>query len=202
MILELSCTRVLRRWFVSTLLVLCLAGSPALKAAEIEGVSFSNTATVAGTSLELTSLARLYYRLIFTGAVVGLYLDQKAHLNRLLSDVPKRLEFVYFGSLQAEDFVDAANESLAENLDPETLNEYRRKIDAFNSLYVDIKKHDRYAISHVPGHGLQLALNGKVLGQVEGDDFAAAYFNIWFGDNPFNNHLKTSLLEGDLQSSR
>lgn len=179
-----------------------MAGNPALRAAEIEGVTFSNTATVSGIRLELTSLARLYYKVIFTGAVVGLYLDQKTHLDNLLTDVPKRLEFVYFGALQAEDFVDAANESLAENLDPETLARYRSRIDAFNSLYVDIKKNDRYAISHVPGHGLQLALNGKVLGQVEGDDFAAAYFNIWFGDNPFNSHLKTSLLEGDLQSSR
>ena len=199
--MELSCTRRALYWCIKVLFVLSmtLTAITAVHAAEIEGVQFSDTTTVAGRQLELTSLARLYYKVIFTGAVVGLYLDQKKHLNNLLTDVPRRLEFVYFGSLKAEDFVEAANESLAENLQSTTLDRLKPKIDAFNALYVDISKQDRYAISYVPGHGLELALNGKVLGRVEGDEFAIAYFNIWFGDKPFNSHLKTSLLEGDVQ---
>lgn len=168
-------------------------------AAEIEGVEFSDSVTVDDTTLELTSLAKLYYRVIFTGAVAGLYLPNNAALDSILDDTPKRLEFVYFGSLDAGDFVKAANDTLADNLDDDKLNALRPKIDAFNELYVDIAKNDRYAITYIPGQGLQLDLNGDVLGQVEGNDFANAYFRIWFGKQPFNKHLKTALLEGSIE---
>jgi len=177
---------------------LLLIASTESHAARIEGVEFSDRVTVADTELQLAGLAHLYYKIIFTGAVVGLYLQDPAQRDELLDGVPKRLEFVYFGSLDAGDFADAANESLSENLDPETLAKYRDQIDAFNDLYVDIEKNDRYAISHIPGRGLQLEHNGQVLGLVEGGEFANAYFRIWFGDKPFNRRLKTSLLSGDL----
>ncbi|MCS3902351.1 hypothetical protein J2T55_000347 [Methylohalomonas lacus] len=166
-------------------------------AAEIENVEFSESVSVAGTDLELAGLSRLYYKVIFTGAVAGLYLDDPASLDDVLADTAKRLEFVYFGGLDADDFVAAANESLAENLDAETLEKLRPKIDAFNDLYVDIEKNDRYAISYVPGRGLELAHNGEVLGTVAGDMFANTYFHIWFGDRPFNRHLKKTLLKGE-----
>lgn len=168
-------------------------------AAEIENVEFSESVTVADTELKLAGLSRLYYKVIFTGAVAGLYLEDAGNLdNVFLADTAKRLEFVYFGSLDADDFVAAANESLAENLDAATLERLRPKIDAFNDLYVDIEKNDRYAISYVPGQGLELAHNDKVLGTVAGDAFANAYFHIWFGGKPFNRHLKKTLLKGDI----
>lgn len=157
---------------------------------------FPATVTVAETELQLTSLARLYYRVIFTGAAVGLYLSEPDDLSQVLNDVPKRLELEYFGAIPAQDFIDAANESLAGNLQAEMLEQLRDRIDAFNDLYVDIARNDRYAISYVPGHGTELSHNGEVLGRVEGADFAEAYFQIWFGPEPFNRNLKTSLLEG------
>lgn len=177
--------------------ILCLGLSFGGHAATIEGVEFDDQTIVDGQELQLASLARLYYKIIFTGAVAGLYLNDKQHLDNVLADVPKRLEFFYFGGVDAEDFVEAANESLAKNLNTEKLENIRQEIDAFNSLYVDIEKNDRYAISYIPGGGLQLAHNGEVLGEVGDAEFAAAYFTIWFGDKPFNSHLKTNLLEGN-----
>lgn len=195
----LQSLRIFQRASTSLLIgMLCLGLSFSGQAATIEEVEFSDQTTVAGQKLQLASLARLYYKIIFTGAVAGLYLTDKQHLDNVLADVPKRLEFVYFGGLDAEDFVEAANESLTKNLNPDQLERFSREIDAFNSLYVDIKKNDRYAISYIPGGGLRLAHNGEVLGEVGNAEFAAAYFTIWFGDTPFNNHLKTSLLEGDI----
>lgn len=170
-----------------------------IAAAEIENVEFSESVTVAGTELELAGLSRLYYKVIFTGAVAGLYLEDAGNLdNVLLANAAKRLEFVYFGSLDADDFVVAANESLVENIDAAALEKLRPKIDAFNDLYVDIEKNDRYAISYIPGRGLELAHNGEVLGTIAGDTFANTYFHIWFGDKPFNKHLKKTLLKGEI----
>jgi len=195
----LRSTRVFQRTMTGVLVgSLCLGLSLGGHAATIEDVEFSDQTTVDGRELQLAGLARLYYKVIFTGAVAGLYLDDRQNLDNVLADVPKRLEFVYFGGLNAEDFVEAANESLAKNLNAEQLEQFSQEIEAFNSLYVDIEKNDRYAISYSPDGGLRLAHNGEELGEVGNAEFAAAYFTIWFGDNPFNSHLKTSLLEGDI----
>ncbi|MEX2517601.1 MAG: chalcone isomerase family protein, partial [Gammaproteobacteria bacterium] len=141
--------------------VFCLS-APLASVAEtvvFADAEFSKTTRVGDHELQLANLARLYYKVIFTGAAVGLYLNKETAPDALLNDVPKRLEFVYFGSLDAEDFVAAANESLADNLDSKQLEQLRDDIDAFNDLYVDIKKYDRYAISYAPDYGLELALN-------------------------------------------
>lgn len=177
--------------------VFCLSAPLASVAETVSfaDAEFSKTARVGDHELQLANLARLYYKVIFTGAAVGLYLDKVTAPDALLNDVPKRLEFVYFGSLAAEDFVAAANESLADNLDSEQLEQLRDDIDAFNDLYVDIKKYDRYAISYAPDYGLELTLNDQPLGRIENSELAAAYYQIWFGDKPFNRNLKTSLVE-------
>lgn len=184
------------RYLLLTAVLAFTAPAHADEAYTLADAKFPATVTVAETELQLTSLARLYYRVIFTGAAVGLYLSEPDDLSRLLEDVPKRLELEYFGAIPAQDFVDAANDSLAGNLPDDALEALRDRIDAFNALYVDIQKNDRYAISYVPGYGTELAYNGETLGSVEGKDFAAAYFQIWFGPEPFNRNLKTSLLEG------
>ena len=64
----------------------------------------------------------------------------------------------------------------------------------FNAFYEDVKPGDRYALTYLPGLGTELALNGKRLGVIEGADFGAALFSIWFGDQPFDAALKGQLL--------
>ena len=77
------------------------------------------------------------------------------------------------------------------------LAQIRAKIDAINNMYRDVKKGDRYTLTYIPGKGTELALNGQVLGRVQGYDFAAVYYRIWLGDNPVNDELKILLLNND-----
>ena len=39
-----------------------------------------------------------------------------------------------------------------------------------------------------------LRLNGEKLAEEQGEDFAQAYFSIWFGDDPYSDSLKEELL--------
>jgi hypothetical protein len=46
----------------------------------------------------------------------------------------------------------------------------------------------------VPGRGTTVSLNGEPLVEVEGADFARAYFGIWLGDDPMDRGLRKALL--------
>lgn len=163
-------------------------------AREIEGVQFADRLTVAGTPLELNCVGLLRYMVFIKGYVAALYLGDGAQPDRVLTDVPKRLEIDYFYPIKAGDFARATDEWIAANVDAPTLANLRPRIDALNALYVDVKPGDRYSLTYVPGVGTELALNGKPRGAIPGADFAAAVFAIWLGPKPLDASLKSQLL--------
>ena len=114
--------------------------------------------------------------------------------DEVLKNVPKRLELEYFHALKGEDFGPATTKGIERNVDRLSLDRLRGKIDLLNSLYVDVKPGDRYAITYLPGRGTTLELNGKVLGTIDGPEYAAAVFSIWLGDDPINQKFKSALL--------
>jgi hypothetical protein len=50
------------------------------------------------------------------------------------------------------------------------------------------------SFTHKPGAGIEVDVNGKMQGTVEGDDFAKAFLAIWLGAKPPNPNLKAGLL--------
>jgi hypothetical protein len=110
-------------------------------------------------------------------------------------DAPKRLEIQYFWAIAGEDFVKAGEQVIARNLRPADVERLRPRLDRLNALYADVKPGDRYALTYLPGRGLELALNGVPRGApIEGEDLGAAVFTIWFGRDPFDEGLKRTLL--------
>jgi hypothetical protein len=89
-------------------------------------------------------------------------------------DVPKRLELSYFWRIKGSDFGKAGDEVLARNVDPNTLEQLRPRLDQINALYETVNPGDRYALTYIPGRGTELALNGENKGIIPGADFAAA----------------------------
>ncbi|MGD8882768.1 MAG: chalcone isomerase family protein [Desulfobacterales bacterium] len=169
--------------------------SPQIKAAEIEGVNFDDRHTTAGTSLTLrgTGLLRaMVFVKVYAGA---LYLPEDCPSKMALSDVPKRLEVEYFRSIAGDDFGSATNKKISENVDPQTYERLRPRIEYHNSLYQDVQPGDRYALTYIPGKGTELALNGEPKGIIEGADFAAALFSIWLGSKPISESMKKELLD-------
>ncbi len=134
------------------------------------------------------------YRLIFKPFVAALYLGEDVHPKQVLNDVPKRLEIEYYYSLVGRDIAAAGEKILAANVSTDQLQGLRPRIDRMQSWYQDVKPGDRYTLTYIPGHGTELALNGKSKGIIEGADFAAAYFTIWLGKAPMDVGLKDQLL--------
>jgi hypothetical protein len=165
------------------------------RAAEIEGVRFAERA--AGEApLELRSTALFRYRYWFKVYVAALYLAPGIDLQRVLEDVPKRLEIEYFYGFSAEDFAQSTLRKISDNFDPEVVELLKPRIEALNRLFRPVEPGDRYALTYIPERGLELSLNGETLGVVEGPDLAVAMFSIWLGDRPLDRSVKEQLLKG------
>jgi hypothetical protein len=176
----------------------CLSG-PAVRAAEIEGVSFSDRLSVHQAGLRLHGTGLLRYRVFFKGYVAALYLAESfagSAAQGVLADVPRRLEIEYFWAIPAEKFAWATVEGISRNTDAASFARLRQRIERINALYEDVEPGDRYAITYVPGVGTELARNGRRLGTIDGADFASALFAIWLGDQPLDESLRRQLLAG------
>jgi hypothetical protein len=168
-----------------------------LSAAQIRGVYFHDSVTVADEVLEIRGAGLLRW-LFFKIYIVALYLPSEIQSRNVLNDMPKRLEFHFFSSMKAEQFVESGEHFLLKNASSDELTSLRTKINAFNNLYRDVEEGERYSLTYIPGEGTELALNGKALGKVNGYDFASVYYRIWLGKKPVDDDLKRMLLNGGL----
>lgn len=168
---------------------------PQIESAEIEGIYFGDQYKIGDTVLKIKGagvLRAMVFAKVYAGA---LYLPENCPSKMALSDVPKRLEVEYFRSIAGDDFGPAINKKISENVDPQTYERLRPRIEYHNSLYQDVQPGDRYALTYIPGKGTELALNGEPKGIIEGADFAAALFSIWLGPRPISSSLKKELLD-------
>ncbi len=163
-------------------------------AAVVEGVTFSDRLSVEGRDLELRGAALLRYKIFLKAYVAALYVEPTARPVVALHELGLRLEIEYFWSIPASGFADATREGIARNVDDATYLALEPRIERLNELYRDVQPGDRYSLTYVPEVGTELSLNGARLGLVEGEDFAAAFFDIWLGEEPLDASLKANLL--------
>lgn len=175
-------------------LLLLLTVPPAANGAVIEGIAFDKTYRIADTELHLRGYGLLRY-LVFIKAYVGaFYMLPGETAAQALGQTPRRLELEYFHAIAAEEFAEATRQKIADNVSPDTQAAIAERLERFNGFYRDVKPGDRYALTYLPGHGTELALNGEVLGRIAGDDFAAAVFAIWLGPDPIDTEFRDTLL--------
>jgi hypothetical protein len=181
-------------YIVTLFLTPSIAPHVIVNAAEIENVIFSDRYRTEAIDLKLRGCGVLRYMIFVKAYAGGLYLPRGIPADQALSGVPKRLEVEYFHPIKRKQFGPATNKIIAKNVDPETLERLRPKIDYHNSLYEDVKPGDRYSLTYIPGKGTELALNGVPKGIVKGSEFADALFSVWLGPNPIDESFKKQLL--------
>lgn len=164
-------------------------------AATNRGVSFENEITLAGNQLTLHGIGLLRWKYVVKVYLVGLYKPAGVPVDQVLQDVPKRLEYYFFVDMKASDFQDTGFQLMAQNVGEEKARSLMKELEIFNSFYRDVKAGQRYAFSYVPGQGLEMELDGEVLGKVEGAEFAAAYMSIWLGPEPVSRGLQEGLFD-------
>lgn len=163
------------------------AAAAALAAATLEedGVAFVHAA---GTTFRWKGWLDVYD--------VELRLGPGALRERPLAGGAVRLEFKYHRPFSAKQVADGGNALLEKNVTPDEWKALQPSLERLNRAYVSVQPGDRYTLTHVPGRGLTLRLNGKPLVTVEGDDFGSKYLRIWLGKEPIHKGLRDRLLGG------
>lgn len=175
------------------------AGSLPAFAADIGGIKFPDTVTVAGQELKLNG-AGVRTKLVFKVYALGFYLqDKKTTVADVLSaSGPRRIRIMPMRDLTSDDFGMAFMKGLNDNVSPEERTKLLPQTKAFGEMFAQfpgLKKGDELIVDWTPGVGSQAVLNGKKVGEVLPDlAFYNAIMRIWIGNKPADNALKPLLL--------
>jgi hypothetical protein len=168
-------------------------------AAEISGVKFDETTTVAGKELVLNGVG-MRTKFIIKVYAAGLYLPEKKHTvpDILKLEGPRRLTLVMMRDISSDDFGQAFMTGLNNNIDNAEKAKYAGQISKFGEMFgaiAGLKKGDVLHLDWIPGSGTQTELNGKKIGElVPEHGFYNAVLRIWLGEKPADSSLKPALL--------
>lgn len=157
--------------------------------------AFSEQKNIDGYTLTLRGTAVLRYMVFIKAYKGAFYLQKDKTADQALDEQAARsLDLHYFHAIEAQDFAKATEKMIKKNVSPDQFALLLPKIKQFNALYLDIKPGDRYTAAYTPRDGTRLWLNDRLLGEVKGASFAAAFFAIWIGENPIDKTFRDQLL--------
>ena len=169
-------------------------------ALDLAGSRLDDTATVAGTALQLNG-AGVGTRAWFKVYVVGLYLNER---TRTAADVlsapgPRRLTILLLRDIGASDFGEVVTAVLNTSTDANEKTRLAAQATQLNlalaALPAGLKKTDRLTLDWVPGTGTVITLNQRSLTvPIQDIAFYNALLRIWLGEHPADPALKTRLL--------
>lgn len=126
--------------------------------------------------------------------VAGLYLENKSSDGRAIaaSNETKRLVLHFVRDVDEDDITEAWTDGFKKNT-PSEMGALQARINTLNGWMQDMEEGQALVFNYIPGKGLQVTVDGRKKGFIEGEDFQKAFFLIWLGDPP-NAGLKTGLL--------
>lgn len=165
------------------------------KAASRDGISFTDNVIFDNQTLTLHGIGLLKWKYLVNVYLVGLYKPIDIPVEKVLQDIPKRLEYYFFVDMKASDFQETGFDLMAQNVGKEKAEQMLPELETFNSFYRDVKKGQRYSFTYIPDKGLEMALDGEILGVVRNNEFAAAYLSIWLGPDPVSKSLQEGMFD-------
>lgn len=160
----------------------------------LEVVGSAGDLNGAGSEWQLCASSDVYAFTFFNVGEVSLWLRNcDVDIASVYRD-EKKLEFLYARNIPGYAFQKSAAHYLKKNLSEERFKNFEQSVQEMGDAYQDVEKGDQYTMLFTP-LGLTLFRNGVELKEIKEPSFAQDYFLIWFGDHPFNNKLKSRLLE-------
>jgi hypothetical protein len=184
--------------FAAWIAALTLLGTGSALAAECDGISFPDQAVVDGSPLSLNGLGlRLATMLKVKVYVAGLYVASPAKNAQAIlgASTPKRLVLHFVRDVDAGELSEAWDDGFEHNAKSQ-LPALRSRVEKLKSSMSDMKSGELLVFTIRPAAGVEVDVNGRVAGRIEGDDFSKAFLSIWLGEHPPNPGLKTGLLGG------
>jgi len=146
-------------------------------------------------TLERCSQVELKVIGLFNVGTASLHLPDCSRADRVLEPIAKMFSLELARDIAGEDLIESANERLVENLDLDSRQELPAELACLADAYVDAKDGERFDVVYQPGERLALYRNDELLKECPDQGHGHQYFQIWFGEEPFNDKMKRRLLE-------
>ena len=162
-------------------------------------MTFEDRVAVDGKTLVLNGRLGLRVRKILLVPVkvyvIGLYAERPTTDARaiLAADRIKRVDLVVRRDLSGADVANAIAEAM-NDAHPTRKDSLAARISSFQKLFPNVATGERISLTHVPGKGTAVAIQGADKGTIAGDDFAEALFSVWLGARPIQEDVKNDLL--------
>lgn len=170
---------------------------------EISGVKVEDSATVAGTKLQLNG-AGIRFKGPFKVYVAELYTTKKVHsLDELIAAPgPKRMTLVMTRDMEAGPFGKLLTRGMEDNNPKSEMSKLIPGLMKMSEIFTANKNFvpgDTIFMDWIPGTGLVIFARGKVQAEPFTEpEFFKALMGIWLGPQPAYWKLKDNLL-GDMQ---
>lgn len=187
----------MRKFLACSLGILTFAFATGAIAASLEGVTLPDTATVGGKNLVLNGLGLREFLWVDV-YVGGLYLETKATTPDavMAEQGPYRVVMHLLHDVSHKQFADNWMDDLKNN-NPGIMDKLGEQAKQFTTLFDDARKGDEIVMDFVPGTGMSVTHNGKLMGTVAGDEFARDVLHCYVGPNPPTEKLKKGMLGGN-----
>lgn len=152
---------------------------------------FQNTAVTTSSTLQKCNETSIKVMAFVDVADAALYLTDCGDLPAI--DGEKQLSFHYHRDISADDFIEASETLLQRNLTSVEYAKIEAELVKFNANYEDVKEGDVYDIRQTKS-GLYLLKNGQQIAHSSSAELATYYYQIWFGQKPFNKAMKKALV--------
>ncbi len=173
-----------------------LPGSAAARSCA--GVDFPNATTVNGQRLSLNGLG-IREATIFNVDVyvAGLYVANRSRSADAVLDLstPIVLDLRFIRDVDQDTMNEALEQGFSRNAGG-NLAALQGRINQLKRWVPNLTNGMNLVFTWIPGQGVQMKVDGRVLGVIPGDDFASVFFRIWLGPRPPNRGLRTGLLGG------
>lgn len=167
-----------------------LLGPLSTQGAEVGGIELPQRRG----ELKLQGAGLLRKGFFFKVYVGALYLEQTDHADRVLSQVPKRIDIHYFHHTPKKHMIRVADATLKKNIPAEQLARLQPNVTRLHEAYLNGQKGSCASLLYRPGDGLTYLYDDQPILNIPCDEFANAYFSIWLGDEPSSHSVKKSML--------
>lgn len=179
-----------------TILLLSIITTSIFSQETISGVTLPDFRTIQGEKLLLNG-GGLREKLWIDLYVGGLYLETKnTNAKEIINaDEPMAITLdIVSGLINSENMIEAVDEGFEKSTNGNQ-EKFAEKIADFKNAFKDpIVKGNKFVIAYIPGKGVVVSKNGKLLKTIQGLEFKKVLFAIWLGDKPADKKLKSGML--------
>ena len=128
---------------------------------------------------------------------VGLFVTKKYQSEKAIYSDPgkKRIQIKMLRDVKWTKFESTVRKNIKTNFSSAEKKKYDKELERFLDCFVDktLEKDSVVHIDFIPGKGTRVAVEGRPIDMIEGDEFYHALLRLWIG-NPPQKSVKEGLL--------